>query len=63
MATEVNLRQWLAVSYDGPGAKRAALSLALSDLADQLADGKSGVLRWRWRALVLIRRARRTMRD
>lgn len=51
----MNLRQWLAVPYDGPGRKRAAIILAVRDLADRLADGEPGLLRWRWRASLALR--------
>lgn len=53
-----SLRQWLAAPYDGPGRRRAALTLWLRDLADGLADGPPGLMRWRWRASVLIQRLR-----
>ncbi len=37
---------------------RAAFSLWLRDLADRLADGRPGILRWRWLLSMAIRQLR-----
>jgi hypothetical protein len=57
----MNLPQWLAVPYDGPGRRYAALSLALRDLRDGLADGPPGVLHLRWRASQVVKHAERAI--
>jgi hypothetical protein len=62
MAQRTTLRQWLglATSYDGPGTKRAAISLWLRDLGDHFADADPGPMRWRWHAADLVRNLRKT---